>query len=194
MITTIIINWFRHLENDADGQMAHKARALSSAECRLSVSESRIDTCGGWGPASFALVVPTSAAWSRMWLLRGFLVPASSRFSKYFQLATVRPDGRPANRTVVFRYEHPGVQQLSPDARLLATSCMLWGERSLHASPWIFMLCYFEILSSLTSLRRKIKIVAFYYCCRGFMEGTNDITFVTDKRYNKVSLGCCLLS
>jgi len=26
------------------------------------------------------------------------------------------------------------------------------------------------------------------------MEGTNDITFVTDKRYNKVSLGCCLLS
>jgi pyridoxamine 5'-phosphate oxidase len=25
-------------------------------------------------------------------------------FSKYVQLATVRPDGRPANRTVVFRF------------------------------------------------------------------------------------------
>jgi len=45
-------------------------------------------------------------------------------FSKYFQLATIKPDGRPANRTVVFR---------------------------------------------------------------GFLDGTNDITFVTDKRYNKVA-------
>jgi pyridoxamine 5'-phosphate oxidase len=28
----------------------------------------------------------------------------SLAYSKYVQLATVKPDGRPANRTVVFRY------------------------------------------------------------------------------------------
>lgn len=33
-------------------------------------------------------------------------------YSRYFQLATVRPDGRPANRTVVFRGFRPGSDDL----------------------------------------------------------------------------------
>lgn len=64
-----------------------------------------------------------SAPW-RARLQQSLQQNASLAYSKYVQLATVRPNGRPANRTVVFR---------------------------------------------------------------GFLEGTDHLTFITDKRSNKVS-------
>ncbi len=44
----------------------------------------------------------TSAPWKEV-LQKALKRNAKNRESKYVQIATVRPDGRPANRTVVYR-------------------------------------------------------------------------------------------
>lgn len=53
---------------------------------------------------SFAKVKTMSTApqWKQM-IQRSLGKNRSLAYSRYVQLATVRPDGRPANRTVVFR-------------------------------------------------------------------------------------------
>lgn len=60
----------------------------------------------------------TLAPW-RSPLARALHRNRSRRESRYFQLATVRADGRPANRTVVFRgfYEDSNVLQVITDRR-----------------------------------------------------------------------------
>ena len=56
-------------------------------------------------------MIENSAHW-RVILERALQINRSERHSRYFQLATIRPDGTPANRTVVFRGFSQGTNQL----------------------------------------------------------------------------------
>jgi hypothetical protein len=49
-----------------------------------------------------AINMASTAPWKAM-LQKSLALNSSLPQAKYLQLATVRPDGRPANRTVVFR-------------------------------------------------------------------------------------------
>jgi hypothetical protein len=51
---------------------------------------------------SIAFNAVATAPWKAM-LQKSLALNSSLPQAKYLQLATVRPDGRPANRTVVFR-------------------------------------------------------------------------------------------
>jgi hypothetical protein len=55
---------------------------------------------------SIALNVACTAPWKAL-LQKSLALNSSLPQAKYLQLATVRPDGRPANRTVVFRQGIP---------------------------------------------------------------------------------------
>lgn len=89
---------------------------------------------------------PTS--WKQL-LCSSLATNASLPYAKYMQLATVRPDGRPANRTVVFR---------CGAAAAAAHAC-----RALTLPP-----------PTHTHTRR------------GFLRDTEQLTFVTDTRSQKV--------
>ena len=72
--------------------------------------------------------------------------------SRYLQLATVRPDGRPANRTVVFRGFLDGTDQIqfaidSRSQKVAQISLQVWGE-----GCWYFSKTreQFRILGKLT--------------------------------------------
>jgi len=47
-------------------------------------------------------MIENSAPW-RVIIERALQINRNERHSRYFQLATIRPQGTPANRTVVFR-------------------------------------------------------------------------------------------
>ena len=89
---------------------------------------------------------------------------------RYLQLATVQPDGRPANRTVVFRWD---------SYRLPCTACPV--------PPTSCGTC----LSS--AMARCYKHECLTVACppppfrRGFLGGSDDLTFITDRRSRKVS-------
>lgn len=58
---------------------------------------------GGDAPKAPATKMAAAAPQWREMLQRSLKKNKSLPYSRYVQLATVRPDGRPANRTVVFR-------------------------------------------------------------------------------------------
>lgn len=77
------------------------------------------------------------------------------RHSKYLQLATVRPDGRPANRTVVFRGFLWDTDRLTfvTDARSQKTS-------ELAANPWGEIAWYFPDSREQYRLLGRVSVVS----------------------------------
>lgn len=74
--------------------------------------------------------------------------------SRYVQLATVRPGGRPANRTLVFR----GVQD--PGDRLLFTTD-LRSEKVEHlkSNPWVEVCWYFSVTREQFRVLGRIEVI-----------------------------------
>ncbi|MEM9161733.1 MAG: pyridoxamine 5'-phosphate oxidase family protein [Cyanobacteria bacterium P01_F01_bin.4] len=73
--------------------------------------------------------------------------------SRYFQLATVRPDGIPANRTVVFRGFQAGTNRLT-----MITDKRSDKIRHLEHSPWAEACWYF------TKTREQFRLAGQLHC------------------------------
>lgn len=81
-------------------------------------------------PSAAAAAAAAAAPW-REALQRALAANAALPHAKYVQLATVRPDGRPANRTIVFRGflgSQPDVLTFVTDARCVGAGAGRGGE------------------------------------------------------------------
>lgn len=107
--------------------------------------------------ASATLLSKCSAAPWKAQLQKSLQKNRSLANARYVQLATIKPDGKPANRTIVFRCAP------SMSARLAQGFTM-----------WV-LTCAILSACGVCSL------------CRGFLGESNDLTFVTDSRSSKVS-------
>eukprot|EP00802_Teleaulax_amphioxeia_P024334 Tamp_25019.p1 GENE.Tamp_25019~~Tamp_25019.p1 ORF type:complete len:247 (+),score=38.86 Tamp_25019:70-741(+) len=78
----------------------------------------------------------------------------SQIWSKWFQLATVRPDGSPANRTVVFRGFVPGSNDL-----YIVTDSRSKKIGEIAQNPWAEIAWYFTISREQFRIRGKLRVV-----------------------------------
>ncbi|MEO1404337.1 MAG: Npun_F5749 family FMN-dependent PPOX-type flavoprotein [Cyanobacteria bacterium J06635_1] len=81
-------------------------------------------------------------------------------YSRYFQLATVRPDGIPANRTVVFRGFQDGTNSLT-----MITDNRSEKIRHLECSPWAEACWYF------TKTREQFRLTGQLRCIDAVCQG-----------------------
>lgn len=123
-------------------------------------------------PSANSATAAATASWKAR--LQGALAKNRSLANaRYVQLATVRPDGRPANRTVVFRCAAAALG--TPQS---AVAC----SRTAHLT-----VCLATLAWSRLALHPKYIPLP----CRGFLGESTDITFVTDKRSSKVTHRRC---
>ena len=87
--------------------------------------------------------------------------------SRYFQLATVRPNGKPANRSVVFRGFLDSTHQLQ-----IVTDNRSDKIHQLHHSPWAEICWYFSLT------RQQFRISAQTTC----IDENTDPSFLLSKR------------
>lgn len=147
--------------------------------------------------------VPLAAPQWRQMIERSLKKNRSLAYSRYVQLATVRPDGRPAVRTVVYRC-----------ALLLRRSrCCFSGPRSTARRPLWLLKCFLIFAPGTpayaTRHRRRAASAAqqrtpppllvaqtlqvlpplavAFVSPRGFLDGCDSLTFVTDRRSSKVA-------
>ncbi len=102
--------------------------------------------------------MPAAAAapWRRL-LADALRDNAAARHSQYFQLATVRPDGRPAARTVVFRgFLDAGA---APDAPTFVTDARSRKAAELAAAPWAEAVWYFTETREQLRLSGRVALV-----------------------------------
>lgn len=78
----------------------------------------------------------------------------SQVWSKWFQLATVRPDGSPANRTVVYRGFVLGSNEL-----YMVTDSRSKKIREIALNPWGEIAWYFTISREQFRIRCKLRVV-----------------------------------
>lgn len=106
--------------------------------------------------ASATLLSKCSAAPWKAQLQKSLQKNRSLANARYVQLATIKPDGKPANRTIVFR---------------CATS--MSGRLAQRFTLWVLTCAIFPACGVCSR-------------CRGFLGESNDLTFVTDSRSSKV--------
>jgi PPOX class probable FMN-dependent enzyme len=75
-------------------------------------------------------------------------------YARYFQLATVQPDGKPSNRTVVFRgFSESGCVQVVTDQRSEKIA-------DIHAHPWGEICWYFPKTREQFRILGSIRVVS----------------------------------
>jgi PPOX class probable FMN-dependent enzyme len=95
----------------------------------------------------------TLAPW-RSPLKKALHLNRSQAFSRYFQLATITPEGKPTNRTVVFRgfLNDSNILQIVTDTRSEKFS-------HLQHNPWAEICWYFSKTREQFRLSGKVKLV-----------------------------------
>lgn len=95
-----------------------------------------------------------SSKWSQL-LKSSLEANASLPYSKYVQLATVKPDGRPANRTVVFR----GFMQDDETSLTFVTDRRSRKVQEVHLSPYGEACWYLPVTREQFRLSGQLRIV-----------------------------------
>lgn len=189
---------------------ADGASTSSSDEATAAVTtcQPQPPPAGGGAPAMGSVAVP---AW-RSQVVRALKKNRHLANAKYVQLATVRQDGRPANRTVVFRCgghvctRHGGcgkdadgggcvdaIGLLCVPRHVVVCRCAWRGTTRRQRVPLP--------ASSPTTPPPAAAACSFTFipgwpsdACRGFLNDGDELTFVTDRRSRKVRHGPWLRS